>query len=66
MDFNSITSDFTLTLRTTHQQYNGGGAVNSSCGISGGDNNTTYDANNQQNSVWKQMIIMGYGQGSSS
>jgi hypothetical protein len=66
MDFNSITSDFTLTLRTTHQQYNGGGAVNSSCGISGGDDNTTYDANNQQNSVWKQMIIMGYGQGSSS
>jgi len=66
MDFNSITSDFTLQLRTAHFHYNGSGNVNSSCGIGGGDNNTTYDANNQNISVWKQMIVMGYGQGSPS
>lgn len=66
LDFNSITSDFTLQLRTLHLQYNGAGNVNTSCGIGGGDNNTVYDANNQQNSTYKQMIVMGYGQGSPS
>ena len=66
MDFNSIVSDFTLQFRTLHYHHNDGGAVNSSCGMSNGDNNTTYDANNQQTSVWKQMIVMGYGQGSPS
>lgn len=66
LDFNSITTNFTLQLRTAHFHHNGGGSVNSSCGIGGGDNNTTYDGNNQQYSTYKQMIVMGYGQGPSS
>jgi len=66
MDFNSITSDFTLQLRTAHFHYNGGGNVNGSCGIGNGTDSTTYDANNQNISPWKQIIVMGYGQGSSS
>lgn len=66
MDFGSIASDFTLALRTVHLRYDGDGAVNTSCGIGGGDDNTTYDANNQNVSCWKQMIVMGYGQGPSS
>jgi len=66
MDFGSISSDFTLALRTLHLQYNGGGNVVGSCGMGNGDDNTTYDANNQRYSGYKQMVIMGYGQGPSS
>jgi len=62
MDFSSVDNNFTLNLRTLHRYYNADGAVNTSTGIGGGDNNTTYDANNQNVSVWKQIIVMGYGQ----
>jgi len=60
-DFTSITSDFTLQLRTASTYYNSGGQVNTSCGLGGGDNNTSYDALNQQNSMYKQIIVWGFG-----
>ena len=60
-DFATITSDFTLQLRTASTQYNSGGNVNTSCGLGGGDNNTSYDALNQQNSMYKQIIVWGFG-----
>jgi hypothetical protein len=64
MDFNSITTDFNLNLRTLHRWYNAGGSVISSVAIVSGDNNPT--GGNQQNAFFKQIIVMGYGQGPST
>ena len=62
MDFYSVTSDFTLRLKTRHQEYNSGGAVINSCSISGGDNDATTNQDNQINAFSKQIIVMGFAQ----
>ena len=62
MDFYSVTSDFTLQLKTQHIQYNGGGSVLSSCAVSGGSNDTSTNQDNQQYAFYKQIIVMGFAQ----
>ncbi len=62
MDFYSVTSDFTLTLKTRHKHYNASGNVISSCSISSGDNNTIINQDNQQYAFYKQIIVMGFAQ----
>ena len=62
MDFYSLTSDFTLKLKTRHQQYNSGGDVLNSCSISNGDNNNTSSQDNQIYAFSKQIIVMGFAQ----
>ena len=62
MDFYSLASDFTLKLKTRHQQYNTGGDVINSCSISGGDNNSSSSQDNQIYAFYKQIIVMGFAQ----
>ena len=62
MDFYSVTSDFTLRFKTRHLHYNSGGAVLTSCGQSYGSNDTTNTSDNQQYSMGKQIIVMGFAQ----
>lgn len=62
MDFYSVTSDFTLQLKTQHLRYNGDGAVINSCAIGSGSNDTSSNQDNQQYSFYKQIIVMGFAQ----
>ena len=62
MDFYSLSSDFTLKLKTRHLQYNSGGDVINSCSISGGDNDATTNQDNQRYAFFKSIIVMGFAQ----
>ena len=62
MDFYSLSSDYTLKLKTRHLQYNSGGDVISSCSISGGDNDATTNQDNQRYAFFKSIIVMGFAQ----
>ena len=62
MDFYSLTSDFTLKLRTKHKEYNSGGDVINSCSISSGSSDNSTNQDNQQYAFYKQIIVMGFAQ----
>lgn len=62
LDFYSITTDFTLALKTLHLRYNGNGAVISSCSIGEGTNDGSTNLDNQRYALFKYMIVMGFAQ----
>ena len=62
MDFYSISSDFTLALKTKHKEYNAGGNVIASCSISNGSSDSSTNQDNQQYAFYKQIIVMGFAQ----
>ena len=62
MDFYSLSSDFTLKLKTRHRHYNSGGDVINSCSISSGDNDATTNQDNNRYAFYKQIIVMGFAQ----
>lgn len=61
MDFYSVTSDFTLKLKTRHQEYNSGGSVINSCDVGSGNSDST-SQDNQLYAFYKQIIVMGFAQ----
>ena len=62
MDFYSLTSDFTLKLKTRHRHYNSGGDVLNSCSVDTGSNDASTNQDNQNTAYYKQIIVMGFAQ----
>ena len=62
MDFYSLSSDFTLKLKTRHRHYNSGGDVINSCSISSGSSDNSTNQDNQVYAFYKQIIVMGFAQ----